>query len=70
MCISMSMCVYVCFLTLRVRFGEVFSRYEVHDAGFAGGEAQGTQRHIAVQEPPLVDEAEDFCFAHTLINPL
>lgn len=41
----------------------------MHDTGLACWKAEGTKRHIAVQEPPLVDEAQDLSFAHTLIHP-
>lgn len=57
-------------LVLRVGFWEVFPGHEVHDTCLARGEAQGAQGHVAMQEPPLVDEPEDLCFAHTLVHPL
>ena len=38
--------------------------HEVHHGGLAGGEPQGRQRHVAVQEPALVDQPQYLRLAH------
>ena len=38
--------------------------HEVHHGGLAGGEAERGERHVAVEEPALVDQPEDLRFRH------
>lgn len=46
-------------LILRIGLGQVLARHEVHDGGLAEWQRERAQRHAAVQEAPLVDEAQD-----------
>ena len=44
--------------------GEALPGHEVHHGGLAGGEAERGERHVAVEEPALVDQPEDLRFRH------
>ena len=57
-------------LTLRVGFWQALPGDEVHDGGLAGGEAEGGQGHVAVEESALVDQPQDLRAAHQLVGPV
>jgi hypothetical protein len=44
--------------------GEQLPGDEVHDGGLAGGQPQGGQGHVPVQEAALVDEPQDLRLTH------
>jgi len=50
--------------------GEALPGHEVHHGGLAGGEAERGERHVAVEEPALVDQPEDLRFRHRFFLPL
>jgi len=41
----------------------------MHDRGLGGGQPEGGQGHVPVQEPALVDQAEDLGLGHRLLLP-
>lgn len=50
--------------TLRVGFWQALPGDEVHDGGLAGGQPEGGQGDIAVQESALVYQPQDLRAAH------
>lgn len=57
-------------LVLRVGLRQVLARYQVHHGGLAQGQLQRAQGHIAMQESPLVDQAQNLRLGHGLLGPL
>jgi len=55
---------------LGVGLGQVLTRHEVHHRRLLERKAQGTQRHVAVQEATLVNESQDLRLRHSLVAPL
>lgn len=50
--------------------GEALPRHEVHHGGFPGGQPQRGQRHVPVEEPALINQAENLSFGNRLFLPL
>ena len=44
--------------------GEALPRHEVHHGGFPGGQPQRGQRHVPVEEPALINQAENLSFGN------
>ena len=58
------------FYTLWVWFRQAFPGYEMHDRRLSNGQSECRQGHVAVQEPALVDQTEDFGAGHRLLGPI
>ena len=44
--------------------GETLPRHKVHHGGLPGGQPQRGQRHVPVEEPALINQAENLSFGN------
>lgn len=56
--------------TLRIRFWQALPGHEMHDCGLAGGQPEGRQGYVAVEEATLIDESQDLRAGHRLLRPV
>lgn len=57
-------------LILRVWLGQIITWYQVHHGRFAQRQPQCSERHVAVQEPALVDKSQDLRLRHRFRFPV
>jgi len=49
--------------------GETLPRHQVHHGGLPSGQPQRGQRHVPVEEPALINQAENLSFGNRLFLP-